>query len=873
MSLSQRALVFFATAAGSLVSAASAQVPPGYYDTVDTSGPLALRTSLHAVIDDHVRYPYTSTETDTWDILELADTDPANANAVLTVYKAASYPKAGGGNSNYDREHCWPSSYGFPLDGAGNYPYSDCHVLFLADSGYNSSRSNKPYRYCDPACDERPIDGGATGAYPGLSNWTSGFQSDGTWETRLAKRGDVARAVLYMDVRYEGGLHSITGFGEPDLILTDDAVAIAASNVGANLDQAFMGIRSVLLEWHAADPVDAGELLRNDVVASFQGNRNPFVDHPEWVDLLFADPQPTGTAPWINELHYDNAGADVGEFVEVAGAAGYDLAGHRLVPYNGADGMQLSPLDLSGVIPDLGGCRGVLSFAFGGLQNGSPDGLALVDSLGNVLELISWEGTFTATDGPALGLDSLSLPVGEDSATPVGSSLARVGNGIAAANFSWAGPAAESPGAVNAGQTFGDGCSGPPVLQPPTGLTGLTCAGQVQLAWQPGSSPDLIGYDLYRSAVPGSGYMKLNGAPLAAPQFVDIGLNPGETLYYVVTAIDSVLGTSGFSAELTVVVAGAAGMLPWINELHYDNASNDTGEFVEVAGPAGLDLAGWQLVGVNGSDGGTYKTVVLGGVLPDEGACVGALDFDFLGLQNGAPDGLALVDGMGVIADFISYEGSFTAQSGAAAGAVSTDVGVVEGASTPIGRSLQRQGTGSSALNFASWAGPSPQTRGTVNTGQTFSGGCDSGIVTYGCGVNPSGSLVLAAGAPAVGQVLVLELDDPSGSMAPGSPGFLAISRAAAPGFPCGLPLPGFAMDSGTGIGELLVDASPANLVGQLIPTTAFGGAGLPASVLLPVPLECALVGAEFFLQGLLVDASGTVGLGLSEGLALVLMP
>ena len=77
---------------------------------------------------------------------------------------------------------------------------------------------------------------------------------------------------------------------EPDLILTDDETLIAASITGRNELIAYMGMRSVLFQWHMDDPVDAVDQGRNDAVFSFQGNRNPFVDHPEWVSILFAGP-------------------------------------------------------------------------------------------------------------------------------------------------------------------------------------------------------------------------------------------------------------------------------------------------------------------------------------------------------------------------------------------------------------------------------------------------------------------------------------------------------------------------------------------------------------------------------------------------------
>ncbi len=265
-----------------------AQGPPGgYYDPVDDSNPAALRQTLHAVIDDHQRFPYTSGSTDTWDILELAMEDPSDSTRIVELYKNASLAKQGGGNSFYNREHTWPNSYGFPDNGSGNYPYTDCHLLFLCDIGYNSNRGNKPFRTCNAGCSERPTISGGSGTYPGNSNWMSGSAVQGTWETWMGRRGDVARGLLYADVRYEGGTHGVTGFSEPDLVLTDVEALIASTQTGNNESLAYMGMLAVLLTWHVEDPVDARERAKNDVVFAFQGNRNPFVDHPEWVACLF----------------------------------------------------------------------------------------------------------------------------------------------------------------------------------------------------------------------------------------------------------------------------------------------------------------------------------------------------------------------------------------------------------------------------------------------------------------------------------------------------------------------------------------------------------------------------------------------------------
>lgn len=266
--------------------------PTGYYDSVDTSDPSALRATLHDAIDDHTKIPYTSTDPDVWDIVNLAEEDPNDTGRIIDVYKNASYTKIPGGVGAYNREHAWPKSYGFPNDGDDNYPYTDGHHLFAADASYNGSRSNKPFRWCDASCDEWTTDlndgrGGGSGVYPGNSNWTTGSFSTGTWETWDGRKGDVARAIFYMDIRYEGGTHGITGFAEPDLRLTDDDVIIDSYRTGSNEPVAYMGLYSVLLQWHQQDPVDAREIWRNEVVYSFQGNRNPFIDHPEYVDCLY----------------------------------------------------------------------------------------------------------------------------------------------------------------------------------------------------------------------------------------------------------------------------------------------------------------------------------------------------------------------------------------------------------------------------------------------------------------------------------------------------------------------------------------------------------------------------------------------------------
>ena len=275
-----------------LMSHALAQEPDGYYKGANQTSSETLRNSLHQIIDDHTKIPYTSTATDTWDVLEIADEDQDNPGNIITIYRNSSYPKQGGGNDFYNREHTWPVSYGVDRELVSNYPYSDMHALFLADSGYNSSRSNHPYNDCDATCAEKTTEqnnsrGGQGGPYPGDSNWRTGSNTQGRWETWPERKGDVARAQLYLDVRYDGSQHGKTGHDEPDLILTDDIDLIEQSKTGEIEPIAYMGMLSALLQWHKEDPVDAIEMQHHEAVALFQGNRNPFIDHPEWVACVF----------------------------------------------------------------------------------------------------------------------------------------------------------------------------------------------------------------------------------------------------------------------------------------------------------------------------------------------------------------------------------------------------------------------------------------------------------------------------------------------------------------------------------------------------------------------------------------------------------
>lgn len=274
-----------------------------YYARVNTSSAQQLRCSLHQTIRGHTVYPYSGSNS-TWTILEIADEDPASPGRILDAYRNRSYAKgsdrAGTGSGlTYNREHSWPNSLGFSSSGGDkglpNAPYTDTHMLYLTDAAYNSDRGNKPYAACPASanCGARATEannGSGGGSDAGDSNWVKGPDGNGgSFEVWDKRKGDMARAVMYMAVRYEGGKDIHSGQSEPDLELTD----IRSKIVKTSGSPAYMGLLSTLLAWHQADPPDAAERERNEVVYSFQGNRNPFVDHPEWATQgLFESTQP-----------------------------------------------------------------------------------------------------------------------------------------------------------------------------------------------------------------------------------------------------------------------------------------------------------------------------------------------------------------------------------------------------------------------------------------------------------------------------------------------------------------------------------------------------------------------------------------------------
>lgn len=167
------------------------------------------------------------------------------------------------------------------------------------------------------------------------------------------------------------------------------------------------------------------------------------------------------------------------------------------------------------------------------------------------------------------------------------------------------------------------------------------------------------------------------------------------------------------------VTAGSAAGDVWLNEFHYDNDSNDSNEFVEVAGQAGVNLTNYVIILYNGDNGAAYASNVLSGTITNQQNNFGALRLPYAanGIQNG-PDGIVLMRRSPFsILQFISYEGSFTAVSGPANGMTSVNIGVQEDGGASYTQSLQKVGTGASYNDFT-WTGYTNASPGQLNDGQ-----------------------------------------------------------------------------------------------------------------------------------------------------------
>lgn len=228
-----------------------------YYKTAIGKEGLELKEELHHIIKDHRQLSYSQV----WDALKETDEDPNNKDHVILLYSQQSRAKnqQGGNPGNWNREHVWAKSHGD--FGTTKGPGTDIHHLRPTDVQINSTRGNLDF------------DNGGS-AVKGCNGCK---RSSNSWEPPNEVKGDVARMLFYMATRYEKG----------------DRVDLELNEKLNNGKQPYHGKQSVLLQWHEQDPVDDWERQRNDVIQKWQGNRNPFIDHPEWAKTIWGHQQMT----------------------------------------------------------------------------------------------------------------------------------------------------------------------------------------------------------------------------------------------------------------------------------------------------------------------------------------------------------------------------------------------------------------------------------------------------------------------------------------------------------------------------------------------------------------------------------------------------
>jgi endonuclease I len=298
-----------------------AQIPDGYYDDAIGLTGDELKSALHNIIKDHQEYSYNDLRDF---ILEDTDEDPDNPDNVILIHSGISRPKSqfGGNTGDWNREHVWAKSHG----DFGTVPPAgtDAHHIRPSDVQVNGTRGNLDFD-----------DGGNP------VNNCPGCKVDGdSFETRDGAKGDVARMIFYMAVRYEGDN------GEPDLEVVDEV------NTYPNPEH---GKLSTLLSWHSQDTVDDFEMNRNDVIYGYQHNRNPFIDHPEFVEDIWGDPTKVNSTFELSVSCYPNPAHDK-LYIEqsLSKSLSYslvDMKGNRLE--NGIVNPGISSIDVSEMIPGL----------------------------------------------------------------------------------------------------------------------------------------------------------------------------------------------------------------------------------------------------------------------------------------------------------------------------------------------------------------------------------------------------------------------------------------------------------------------------------------------------------------------------------------
>ncbi|HBS85286.1 MAG: hypothetical protein A2W91_15890 [Bacteroidetes bacterium GWF2_38_335] len=251
-----------------IASVSYGQIPAGYYDSAEGLTGTALKSALHEIINDHdaQTYDYLHVAFETtdvksngkvWDMYsDIPGGTPPYEYSFTSSDQCGSY---GGEGDCYNREHSWPKSW---FGGEVSPMYSDLFHLVPTDGYVNGMRSNYPFGEVGSA-DWTSENGSKLGNcnFPGYSGTV--------FEPIDDFKGDFARNYLYMTVRYLG-----EDSGWPGSEMTDGA---QLKTWGLNL----------MKKWDYEDPVSQKEIDRNNAIYDIQNNRNPFIDHPEYVGEIY----------------------------------------------------------------------------------------------------------------------------------------------------------------------------------------------------------------------------------------------------------------------------------------------------------------------------------------------------------------------------------------------------------------------------------------------------------------------------------------------------------------------------------------------------------------------------------------------------------
>ncbi len=261
-------------------------IPAGYYDAATGLSCAPLKTALNGIITnghiqlnygqlDDIQMPVTDNRTDdngngnyVWDIYS---DNPNGPEPYLVTFSQFATNINGEGNG-WNKEHSFPNSWFSPTSSTGNFPGADMMHLYPTDQDVNSLRSNYPYGVV-----ATPTTTTLNGSKLGSSAITFPGYSGPVFEPIDAYKGDLARSTLYMVTRYQAEQPTWESYQTGGDVVMD----------GTTYPSIEIEYLRMLINWHNADPVSAKEIERNNDVYGFQGNRNPFVDHPEYVNQVW----------------------------------------------------------------------------------------------------------------------------------------------------------------------------------------------------------------------------------------------------------------------------------------------------------------------------------------------------------------------------------------------------------------------------------------------------------------------------------------------------------------------------------------------------------------------------------------------------------